>query len=67
MKIFRSYGTIFDFQNLIQIKIKARLMVYWKHVVTLKGIKKHSGRLLLVWAKNQIRFEISEKKFECIY
>ena len=58
---FHSYARIFDFQKPIEI------VVSWKSSVTLKEIKKTSGKLLRVWAKNQLSFEIFEEFFEFTY
>ena len=39
-------------------------MVYWEYYVNLIETKKYSGKYLMVLAKNQFRFETSEKIFE---
>ena len=41
-----------------------RLVSYWKSLIIQKEIKKPSGKLLRVLAKNQLRFEIFEKNFK---
>ena len=38
-------------------KINVRVLVYWKSLKILKEIKKHSGKFLRVWAKNQWRIK----------
>ena len=43
-------------------------MVYWKSFFSnLKEIKKHCGKILRVWAKNQLRFEIFEEILKFTY
>ena len=42
-------------------------LVYWKPIINLKEIKKHSGTFFLVWAKNQLRFENVEKFLKFAY
>ena len=42
-------------------------MGYWKSLIILKEIKKISGKILRVWAKNQLRFEIHEKILKFTY
>ena len=39
-------------------------MEVWKDLVILKESKKPSDKILRVWAKNQLRFEIFEKILE---
>ena len=57
----------FDLKKLILIKIQAILMELWTDLIILKESKKPSDKILRVWAKNQLSFEISEKilKFTC--
>ena len=57
----------FDLKKLILIKIKAVLMEFWKALIILKEIKKPSDKILRVWAKNQLRFEIFEKILKFTY
>ena len=42
-------------------------MEFWKDLISVKEIKKASDKFLRVWAKNQLRFEISEKIFKFTY
>ena len=63
-KIFESYHEIlanFDLKKLILINIKSGLMEFGKSLIILKEIKEPSGKFFRVWAKNQLRFEISRK------
>ena len=48
----------FDLKKLILMEIKEILMEFWKDLINLKEIKKPSDKILRVWAKNQLRFEI---------
>ena len=57
----------FDLKKLILITIKAIFMEFSKDLIILKESKNPSNKVLRVWAKNQLRFEIFEKilKFTC--
>ena len=66
-KKFKYHERIVYFQKPLEIKIKVGLMFYWKSLVTLKVIRKPSGKFLRVWAKNQLRVEIFEKIFKFQY
>ena len=51
----------FYLNKLILIKVKWRLMEFWKSLIILISIKKPSCKSLRVWVKNQLRFEIFQK------
>ena len=57
----------FDFEKPIKIRIWGTFMASWKSLVNLKEIKKPSDKILLVWAKNQLRFEIFGKILKFTY
>ena len=42
-------------------------MDYGKSLIILKEIRKPSGKLLRVWGKTKLRFEIYEKTFQFAY
>ena len=57
----------FDLKKLILIKTKTVLMEFSNALIILKEIKKPSDKMLRVWAKNQLIFEIFEKTFNFTY
>ena len=66
-EIFHEFWEDFVFKNLILTIIKASLVGYWTFLIILKEITKPSGKFLRVWAKSQLRFEISEKILKTTY
>ena len=64
---FHEFLANFDLKRLILLKIKATLLEFWKSIIILEEIKKPSGKILRVWAKNQLRFEICEKILKFTY
>ena len=68
LKIFMNFLIAnFDLKTLILIKIKASLTEFLKCIIIRKEIKKPSGKILRVWAKNQLGFEIFEKFLKFTY
>ena len=64
---FHEFLANFDLKTLILIKIKASLTEFLKFIIIRKEIKKSRGKILGVWAKNQLKFEIFEKILKCTY
>ena len=60
LKLFMKFYRILTWK-LILIKIKAILMELWKALIIFKEIKQPCDKYLLVWTKNQLRFEIFDK------
>ena len=51
----------FDSKKLILMKIKVRLIEFWKSLIILNEIKKLVANLCAFGRKNQLRFEIFEE------
>ena len=69
-QFFESFYELWEnslFKKTILIKIKIRLMRYWKSLILPKEIKKHIGKVLPVWAKNHLRFNFIEKSLKFTY